>query len=156
MRGRSSRSRIPMVMVMVFLASIIWLMIDAAAVPRASAVVVQNSSDVVYKAVYNGWKMWHVYCYRCHGMNAIATTLGPSLIEPNEQFSRADFLKVVRSGNPDRGMPSWSKLLDNNQISDIQTYLKARSEKVLPPGRPDEVGPNNGRWIPPAGWRQPK
>jgi mono/diheme cytochrome c family protein len=153
MRGCWSRSRVPMAMVV--LASITWIIIDAAAVPRANAIVVQNSSDV-YKAVYNGWKMWHVYCYRCHGMNAIATTLGPSLIEPNEQFSRADFLKVVRNGNPDRGMPSWSKLLDDAQISDIQTYLKARSEKVLPPGRPDEVGPNNGPWIPPAGWRKPK
>src|SRR5687767_14311853 len=99
MRGCSSRSRVPMAMVV--LASIIWLIIDAAAVPRANAVVVQNSSSDVYKAVYNGWKMWHVYCYRCHGMNAIATTLGPSLIEPNEQFSRAEFLKVVRNGNPD-------------------------------------------------------
>jgi len=117
--------------------------------------VTQQRTDL-YKSVYNGWKMWHVYCYRCHGMNAIATTLGPSLIEPSGQFSRAEFLEFVRTGNPDKGMPAWNKLLDDNQIVDIQTYVKARADKVLPPGRPDEVGPNRGPWVPPANWRAPR
>ena len=39
----------------------------------------------------------------------------------------------------------------------IQRALNARAnpraDKVLPPGRPDEVGPNGGQWIPPEGWR---
>jgi len=123
-------------------------------VPVIQAAPVQSSSDI-YKSVYNGWKIWHVYCYRCHGMNAIASTLGPSLIEPNGQFSRAEFLKFVRTGDPDNGMPAWNKLLDDPQIIDVQTYIKARTDKVLPPGRPDEVGPNGGPWKPPAGWRRP-
>ena len=33
----------------------------AAQAPAAPA------SDEIYKDVYNGWKWWHVYCYRCHG-----------------------------------------------------------------------------------------
>jgi len=119
------------------------------------AAPVQSSADI-YKAVYTGWKMWHVYCYRCHGMNAIASTLGPSLIEPNGQFSSEEFLQIVRLGYPEKGMPAWNKLLDDSQILAVQAYVKARSDKVLPPGRPDEIGPKGGPWTPPAGWRLPK
>ena len=49
--------------------------------PRAAA------SDV-YKSVYDGWKWWHVYCFRCHGTNAVATTLAPDLIDPNRKTTR--------------------------------------------------------------------
>jgi mono/diheme cytochrome c family protein len=106
----------------------------------------------VYDDVYNGWKWWHVYCYRCHGTNAISTTTGPSLIDPNQKLTAAQFLKIVRDGVPDKGMQAWSKLLDDKQIGQIHLYVRARADKVLPPGRPDEVGPNGGVWVPPAGW----
>jgi mono/diheme cytochrome c family protein len=105
-----------------------------------------------YKDVYDGWKWWHVYCYRCHGTNAVATTLAPDLIDPNRQLTAAQFLKVVRDGVPDKGMQAWDKLLDNKQIGQIHMYVRARTDKVLPPGRPDEVGPKGGQWVPPAGW----
>ena len=131
-----------------------WIVLGVAPAPGLSAAGVQSSSET-YKAVYNGWKVWHVYCYRCHGMNAIATTLAPSLIEPNGQLPRAQFLRKVRGGNPDKGMPSWEKLLDDKQIADVHMYVRARTEKVLPPGRPDEVGPNGGPWVPPDGWPKP-
>ena len=53
----------------------------------------QGSADSdVYKTVYNGWKWWHVYCYRCHGMNAVGGNLAPNLIDPNEKFLLKDFL----------------------------------------------------------------
>ena len=116
--------------------------------PAAAA---QNPSEV-YKDVYNGWKWWHVYCYRCHGMNAVGGNLAPNLIDPNEKMPLAVFLTTVRTGNPKEGMQAWDKLLDNKQITQIYTYVRARADKVLPPGRPDEVGPNGGPWIPPAGW----
>jgi hypothetical protein len=50
-------------------------------------------------------------------------------------------------------MQSWSKLLDDKQLGEVYVYVRARADKVLPPGRPDEVGPNKGLWEPPAGWR---
>jgi mono/diheme cytochrome c family protein len=106
----------------------------------------------VYKAVYNGWKWWHVYCFRCHGTDALATTLAPDLIDPSRRMTRAAFLKIVRNGVPDKGMQAWDKLLSPEQVGDLFTYVRARSEKILPPGRPDEVGPNKGEWVPPAGW----
>jgi len=110
------------------------------------------SPDGTYKDVYEGWKWWHVYCYRCHGTNAIGGALAPNLISPTQQQSPAAFLKVVRAGKPETAMQAWDKLLTNKQIGQIHLYVRARADKVLPPGRPDEVGPNKGKWVPPAGW----
>ena len=72
-----------------------------------------------YKSVYAGWKWWHVYCYRCHGQNAVGSTLGPSLIETNAKLALAEFLKKVKNGNPDKGMQAWDKLLDDKQITQL-------------------------------------
>jgi mono/diheme cytochrome c family protein len=85
-------------------------------------------------------------------VNATGTTNAPNLTEPNEALSPAAFLKVVRDGVPDKGMQAWDKLLDDKQIAQIHLYVRARTDKVLPPGRPDEVGPNGGPWVPPKGW----
>jgi mono/diheme cytochrome c family protein len=115
---------------------------QAAAPPSAST----------YKSVYDGWKWWHVYCYRCHGVDAIGSTNAPSLIDPARKLSSAEFMKLVMSGVPDKGMQAWDKLLDKKQVSEIHLYVRARTDKVLPPGRPDEVGPKGGPWVPPAGW----
>ena len=120
--------------------------------PLPSTVLAAQTVSTTYRDVYNGWKWWHVYCYRCHGTNAIATSTAPSLIDPNTKLSSAEFLKVVRDGIPDKGMQAWDKLLDTKQINQIHLYVQARTDKVLPPGRPDEVGPNGGTWVPPNGW----
>src|SRR5262245_25863844 len=106
-----------------------------------------------YRDVYQGWKWWHVYCYRCHGVDAVGTPTAPNLTDTNEAFTRAEFLRVVRTGVPKTAMQAWNKLLDDQQIRQVYTYVRARADKVLPPGRPDEVGPNGGQWIPPPGWR---
>ena len=119
---------------------------------QSQAAPAEQKSPDVYQAVYNGWKWWHVYCFRCHGTNAIATTLAPDLIDPNEKLTLKDFLQVVQNGSANGKMQAWSKLLDEQQITQLYTYVRARADKVLPPGRPDEVGPNGGPWVPPAGW----
>ena len=51
----------------------------------------------------------------------------------------------------DKGMAAWDKLLDAKQMGQLYVYVRARADKVLPPGRPDEVGPNKGKWEP-ADW----
>ena len=63
-----------------------------------------------------------------------------------------EFLKIVQDGSAERAMQAWDKLLDDKQITQIYIYVRARADKVLPPGRPDEVGPKGGPWVPPAGW----
>ena len=106
-----------------------------------------------YREIYQGWKWWHVYCYRCHGVDALGTTTAPNLIDPTEKITRAEFLRVVRIGVPKTAMQAWNKLLDDKQVGQVYLYVRARADKVLPPGRPDEVGPNGGQWIPPENWR---
>jgi mono/diheme cytochrome c family protein len=137
------------------LATVTGIASDLASSPSTAAAAAEDPKDV-YQSVYSGWKWWHVYCYRCHGTNAVATTLAPNLLDPNEKFTLKEFLKKVRDGSPDKGMQAWSKLLDDNQIIQLYAYVRARADKVLPPGRPDEVGPNGGQWVPPEGWPKEK
>ena len=111
-----------------------------------------TKSQELYQNVYSGWKVWHVYCYRCHGINAVGTTLAPNLTDPNEKMSLLSFKTVVKTGSADGQMQAWDKLLDDKQIGQVFDYVRARADKVLPPGRPDEVGPKGGAWVPPAGW----
>ena len=86
-------------------------------------------------------------------MDALGTTNAPNLTDPNEKFTRAEFMRIVKTGKPDTAMQSWSKLLDDKQIGEVYVYVRARADKVLPPGRPDEIGTNGGSWTPPDGWR---
>jgi mono/diheme cytochrome c family protein len=133
-----------------FLVTLVFFTPDV--VPRLDVAVVTAQAPDVYRDVYDGWKWWHVYCFRCHGTNAVATATAPSLIDANRPLTPAAFLKIVRDGLPDKGMQAWDKLLDEKQIRQIHLYVRARTDKVLPPGRPDEVGPKGGLWVPPSGW----
>ena len=121
-----------------------------AAAPTAAGAAATKET---YASVYNGWKWWHVYCYRCHGVNATNATLAPNLLADNHRLARAQFLRVVRIGRDAKGMPEWASLLNTKQMNDLFVYVRARADKVLPAGRPDEVGPPRGKpWTPPAGW----
>src|SRR2546428_7906529 len=108
--------------------------------PFVQTAAAQEASEV-YKNVYSGWKWWHVYCYRCHGMNAVGGTLAPNLSDPNEKLTLKDFLSRVRNGSADGAMQPWDKLLDNKQITQLYYYVMSRADRVLPPGRPDEIVP---------------
>jgi cytochrome c len=132
------------------LVGVLWILSKPGSA-QTPAPTAQPASEM-YQNVYNGWKWWHVYCYRCHGQDALGTTLAPNLTDTNVKFTLQEFLRKVRNGNPDKGMQAWDKLLDDKQITQLYYYVIARAEKVLPPGRPDEVGPKGGRWVPPPGW----
>ena len=138
--------------VALFLATAVGVVWDGNGFQPGSVVTAQSVSSDTYKNVYDGWTWWHVYCYRCHGVDAVGTTNAPNLTDPSRKLSSAEFLRIVFNGIPDKGMQAWDKLLDKKQISQIHLYVQARTDKVLPPGRPDEVGPNHGAWVPPDGW----
>jgi mono/diheme cytochrome c family protein len=122
------------------------------AVLRSQTQAAAGKPQDVYQSVYNGWKTWHVYCYRCHGTNAVGTTLAPNLTDPNEKMPLKEFRTIVKTGSADGQMQAWDKLLDDKQIAQLYDYVRARADRVLPAGRPDEVGPNGGPWVPPAAW----
>jgi len=88
---------------------------------------------------YEGWKMFHVYCYRCHGTDALGSDIAPNLrhsLGPEGGVDRACFITTVWNGRPPKGMPTWSTLLDSTQIYNLYAYVTARSMGGLAPGRP--------------------
>lgn len=88
---------------------------------------------------YDGWKVFHVYCYRCHGTDAMGSDIAPNLrhsLGPEGGVDWPCFITTVWNGRPPKGMPTWSTLLDTTQIQDLYAYVTARSMGGLAPGRP--------------------
>jgi len=88
---------------------------------------------------YDGWKMFHVYCYRCHGTDAMGSDIAPNLrhsLGPEGGVNKDCFITTVWNGRPPKGMPTWSTLLDSTQIRNLYAYVTARSMGGLAPGRP--------------------
>ncbi|HEX5071908.1 MAG TPA: cytochrome c [Gemmatimonadaceae bacterium] len=101
--------------------------------------VQQQGGDklAVNQSEYNGWKTFAVNCTRCHGEDAVGSTIAPNLMKSlREHVDHELFVQTVKNGRPDKGMPTWGPLLTDKQIEDLYAYLKARSEGRLAPGRP--------------------
>lgn len=111
----------------------------APAMPAHDGVV---DSLLVSDSIYQGWKWWHVYCYRCHGEDAIgginpsAPDLRWALSASGANFPRDSFVYTAWNGRPAKGMPAWNVLLDSAAIKELYLYVKARSDGWLRPGRP--------------------
>jgi mono/diheme cytochrome c family protein len=104
-----------------------------------------KDSLLVTDSVYQGWKWFAVYCFRCHGEDAMRPILpnAPDLrwaVSPTgANFPRDSFVNTALNGRPDKGMPSWKTLLDTSAIAELYLYVKARSDGWLKPGRPHRV-----------------
>jgi len=97
--------------------------------------------DTVSQAVYDGWKQFNLNCARCHGEDALGTSFAPHLIvslKPNGPINTKElFVQTVCAGRPDKGMPSWCALgMELPTIDKIYSYVKARSDAKMAPGRP--------------------
>jgi mono/diheme cytochrome c family protein len=104
-----------------------------------------RDSLLVSDSVYQGWKWFAVYCFRCHGedaMNPILPT-APDLrwaVSPTgANFPRDSFVNTALNGRLDKGMPAWKVLLDTSAIQELYLYVKARSDGWLKPGRPHRL-----------------
>jgi cytochrome c len=112
---------------------------SAALVPAADS---GQDSLLVSDSVYQGWKWWHVYCYRCHGEDAIggvnpaAPDLRWALSPKGASFPRDSFVYTALNGRMAKGMPAWKELLDTSAIQELYQYVKARSDGWLKAGRP--------------------
>jgi mono/diheme cytochrome c family protein len=101
----------------------------------------QPPRDTVSQAVYEGWKQFNLNCARCHGEDALGTTIAPHLIvslKPDGPINTKElFVQTVCAGRPTKGMPSWCALgLDMEKINNIYQYVKGRSDAKISPGRP--------------------
>jgi len=117
----------------------------AAAAPAAPARDTVRDSLLVSDSVYQGWKWFAVYCFRCHGEDAMRPILptAPDLrwaVSPaGANFPRDSFVNTALNGRPDKGMPAWKVLLDTTAIQELYVYVKARSDGWLKPGRPHRL-----------------
>lgn len=86
--------------------------------------------------VFDGWKLFHIHCFRCHGFDAEGGG-APNLRETvKHRLTRQGFIVTVLGGRPDRGMPTWGEVLNAEQAAAIYTYVVERATERLPPGRP--------------------
>jgi mono/diheme cytochrome c family protein len=117
------------------------LAVAAGAPPRDTV----TDSLLVSDSVYQGWKWFAVYCFRCHGEDAMrpilptAPDLRWAVSRTGANFPRDSFVNTALNGRPDKGMPSWKTLLDTSAIAELYLYVKARSDGWLKPGRPHRV-----------------
>lgn len=104
-----------------------------------------RDSLLVSDSLYQGWKWWHVYCYRCHGQDAIGgvNPAAPDLrwaISPSgANFPRDSFIATALNGRMAKGMPAWNVLLDTTQLHEIYLYVEARAGGWLKPGHPHRL-----------------
>jgi mono/diheme cytochrome c family protein len=101
----------------------------------------QAPRDTVSQEVYDGWKQFNLNCARCHGEDVLGTTIAPHLLlslKPDGPINTKEaFLQVVCAGRAEKGMPSWCALgMDPGTIEKIYSYVKARSDAKMSPGRP--------------------
>jgi len=90
----------------------------------------------------NGFRAWRAAaCDRCHGANQDGL-VGPSLIESLKTLTKDDFIKTVRDGRLEKGMPSWqnSKMVTDN-IDNLYAYLKGRSSGDIKRAHVEELKP---------------
>ena len=130
----------------------VWLAVAASVIwapqvlPGGAAVAATRDtlrdSLLVPDSIYQGWKWWHVYCYRCHGEDAIggvnpaAPDLRWALSASGANFPRDSFVNTALNGRVAKGMPAWKVLLDTSAIHELYLYVKARSDGWLKAGRP--------------------
>ena len=140
-----------------------WVEISTANNMQSSAAVQEDhgmyydaSGNPTYKIDPNGKVDWHTFsgyrrynggCETCHGFDGSGSSFAPDLTNSLKTLSYGDFAKIVAAGKRDVNtaqtlvMPSWGT--NKNvmcYLDDIYVYLRARSDGVLGPGRPETSG----------------
>lgn len=96
----------------------------------------------VDRGTYVGWRTFHGICHTCHAQDAVGSTFAPDLLVRMQQIDKPEFMKALAEGFKGQVgvMPPWSQ--DPNvskYFEELWSYLKARSDGVLLPGRPKRL-----------------
>ena len=96
----------------------------------------------VDRGTYVGWRTFHGICHTCHAQDAVGSTFAPDLLVRMRQIDKPEFMKAVREGFQGQVgvMPPWSQ--DPNvskYFEELWSYLRARSDGALLPGRPKRL-----------------
>ena len=87
-----------------------------------------------------GFRTWRAAaCDRCHGANQEGM-VGPSLINSLKTLTKDDFVKTVREGRPEKGMPTFgTNPAVNDSIDSLYAYLKGRSDGAITSAKVQEI-----------------
>ena len=100
-------------------------------------VYVEGKAPKVTKDVFKGYALYNSYCYRCHGTDATGGELAPDLrTSLNSGVRQQSFIATAMAGKKEKGMPSWSGFLSDDDMIKIYRYVKARSLDLVQAGRP--------------------
>jgi mono/diheme cytochrome c family protein len=96
----------------------------------------------VDKATYIGWRTYHANCHVCHAQDAVGSSFAPGLVDKLQEIDKERFMTAVSEGYTGQigVMPAWKDNPNvNKRFDDLYAYLKARSDGVLPPGKPKRM-----------------
>jgi mono/diheme cytochrome c family protein len=113
---------------------------DGLAVAQTPAPYTVVDGNKVDAKTMTGFRTWRAAaCDRCHGANQEGL-VGPSLINSLKTLSKDDFMKTVREGRLDKGMPTFGEnktVMDN--LDALYSYLKGRSDGAITTARVQEM-----------------
>ena len=92
------------------------------------------------RETYIGWRTFNAFCSQCHAQDAVGSTFAPSLVERLKTVDHERFVHSVTNGYKGQigVMPAWKSNPNvMPKLPDLWAYLKARSDGVLPTGRPE-------------------
>jgi len=110
----------------------------AAAQDSAPSKAPAGGTTTASQPEYDGWKVFHSYCDRCHGQDATGSSFAPNLRQSvgANGMTESAFAAAVADGRPDKGMPAFKTMITDAQIGQLYAYVTARSAGTLGPGRP--------------------
>lgn len=95
---------------------------------------------------FSGYRRYHSECHVCHGPAGMGSSFAPNLLKSVKDMGYGKFLEIVVNGRINVGttaqnvMPAFATNLNVMCfVDDIYTYLVARSDGAVAPGRPDKV-----------------
>ena len=99
----------------------------------------------VDRATYVGWRTFHAICHTCHGQDALGSSFAPDLVVRVREVDKATFMKAMNEGFTGQMgvMPPWKQDPNvNKYFEELWSYLQARKDGVLLPGRPKRLPTN--------------
>ena len=96
----------------------------------------------VDRNTYVGWRTFHAVCHTCHAQDAVGSTFAPDLLARMRTIDKAEFLMSVDQGFTGQVgvMPAWGSNPNvNKYYEELWSYLRARADGALPPGRPKRL-----------------
>ena len=78
--------------------------------------------------IARGADVYHAWCARCHGANAIAGGVNPDLRASVRSLGEA-FVPIAEHGMDGTSMPGFSEWLTRDQLVEVRRYLLALPER---------------------------